>query len=429
MAPTKTRKKIPPETRSKPAESVGQTKASVSARGRRFTHEQKDHALRLIVSGMKRPAVAKVIGTTTESLRRWVRMAEEGGTIPEVPLATPRKSDEEDADVQVVESGQQPAVQAAPTAGASLYAPKDPGQGLSQMEQEAILELKKKHPSFGPAQIRAQLKRFRGWRISIKAIKRVLLANGYELVHRGSRPKGDEPIRFEAPRPNALWQIDYCELRLPEEKLHLLVAIDDFSRYMVGHALADSPSSQVATTTLLEAIARHGKPEKVRTDRGGAFVAKTEENDFARVLEAEDIDHIVGRSYHPQGGGKVESLIGTVRRELWDVEHFDDRHQAERRLAEFFAEYNHQRAHMGIDGLTPADRYHGRADRVLSAMNTVSRRRQMALSMQAQAGDPFEEMLGFGPEAPLEVLRLVLCDGVMELRFCGARVRLGKIES
>ena len=70
----------------------------------------------------------------------------------------------------------------------------------------------------------------------------------------------------------------------------------------------------------------------------------------------------MGRSYHPQGGGKVESLIGTVRRELWDVEHFDSRAEAERRLGEFLCDYNERRAHLGIDGLTPADRFFGRAE-------------------------------------------------------------------
>lgn len=280
----------------------------------------------------------------------------------------------------------------------------------------------------GPAQIRAQLKRFKGWRVSIKAIAKVLRDNGYELVHRGSRPQGASDHRFEAPRRNALWQMDFGEFRVAGEKLHLLVAVDDFSRYAVGHALSSSPSSAVATKVLREAMARHGKPEAVRTDRGGAFQAREEEGDFARVLEVELIDHIVGHSYHPQGGGKVESMIGTVRRELWDVEHFAGVGEAGRRVDEFIEEYNHARAHMGIDGLTPADRFFGRADRVLAAIDAISRGRQGAEAMALAKGAPFEEALGIRTGAPLEVLRLVIDDGQMELRFCGARVRLGMVE-
>ena len=103
-------------------------------------------------------------------------------------------------------------------------------------------------------------------------------------------------------------------------------------------------------------MARHGKPEAVRTDRGGAFVAYTKDGDFGRVLEAELVDHIVGRSYSPRGGGKVESAIGTLKRELWECFHFEDRCEAERRLSAWVDDYNHRRAHMGIDGLVPRRR-------------------------------------------------------------------------
>jgi hypothetical protein len=117
-----------------------------------------------------------------------------------------------------------------------------------------------------------------------------------------------------------------------------------------------------------------------------------------------------------------------VRRELWVVEHFGDVAEATERLASFFDEYNHGRAHMGIDGLTPADRFFGRADRVLAAIDGISRKRQGATAMALTDGAPFEEVLGIRTGAPLEVLRLVIVDGRMELRFCGARVSLGKIE-
>jgi transposase InsO family protein len=383
-------------------------------KGKRFTAEQRHHALVLVASGMERGKIANVVDTTTESIRRWVKAAEADGTMPRPPSSP----DVAEAD-EVASTATKP--------GKSPYTPKDPGQGLADYEEEAIVELKKKHPSYQPAQVRAQLKRFKGWRISIKAIKSVFNRNGLPLVHRGSRPEGPEPIRFEAPHRDALWQMDFAEMRIVGSKHHLLVALDDFSRFCVGHALCDSPSSEVAVQVLTQAIARHGKPEAVRTDRAGAFVANTHDGDFARVLETEMIDHIVGRPYHPQGGGKVESLIGTVRRELWDVEHFDDRASAERRLSEFIGDYNERRAHMGIDGLTPADRYFGKADRVLDAINAISRKRQGGLLQGSTS--VIEEVCGTATRAPVEVLRLCIVDGQMELRFCGARLPLGRINS
>ena len=397
-------------------EESRQTRRTSPLRGRRFNTEQREHALVLIASGgMTREKIASVVGTTTESLRRWVKQAEERGTLPVVPQAAAQAA-------TVGACGPEAIREEPPQSCRSPYVPRDPGQGLSEHEVAAILEYKQKHPSMGPAQIRAQLKRFKGWRISNKAIARVLRQHGYEFVHRGSRPQGPEPQRFEAPRRNALWQMDFTELRVGGERLHLLVVEDDFSRYVVGHDLVDSPESAVVVRVLELAIARHGLPEAVRSDRGGAFTG----GEFTGVLEAYLIDHIVGHSYHPQGGGKVESVIGTVKRELWEVEHFDSRAEASARLAEFFVHYNESRAHMGIDGLTPADRFFARADRVLSTIDAVSRKRQGVLA-RLPDGYGFEETLGVGTGAPMEVLRLLIVDGHMELRFCGARVLLGPV--
>ena len=400
-------------------------RADKGLQGRRFTEEQRQQALTLIAGGMPRTEVAARVGTTTESLRRWVAKAQANGTMPAGPTRTAAPALVDKKTQPVAAAVEADAKRATPR---SPYAPADPAQGLGEHEVAAILELKRKHPSMGPAQLRAQLKRFQGWRVSIKAIARVLRAHGYELVHRGAKPKGPEPVRFEAPRRNALWQADFCDVRVAGEKLCVLIIIDDFSRYAVGYAVADSPSSAVATEAMRQSIARHGKPEAVRTDRGGAFVAFSKESDFGRFLEAELIDHIVGRAYSPRGGGKVESAVGTLKRELWEVFHFEDRAEAERRLAQFFEQYNERRAHMGIDGLTPADRFFGRADRVLAALDAISRKRQGALALVSPTGGPVEELTFTGAGAPMEVLRLVLVDGVMELRFCGARVRLGRVE-
>jgi transposase InsO family protein len=383
--------------------------------GRRFTPAEKTKALKRIEAGKSRSEVAAQFGTTYETIRRWGKESQNDSGSPTVSQKPkPQNSKNENSATKEKQL--------------SIYAPTDPGHGLGDHEIDEILKYKKQHPSYGPAQIRAQLKRFKKWRISIKAIAKVLVENGYELVHRGSKPKGPEPTRFEAPRRNALWQLDYGELPISGQKLYVLIILDDFSRFVVSHTLADAPTSEVAVSTLKVAIARHGKPEAVRTDRGGAFIAFTKATAFGRYLEAELIDHIVGRPYKPQGGGKVEAAIGTLKRELWDVFHFEDRQQAVHKVATFFDDYNELRAHLGIDGLTPADRFFGRADKVLAAINAISRKRQGAQALLDRPGGMIEELTTTSQvTSPVEILRLVVTDGEMELRFCGARVKLGKI--
>jgi transposase InsO family protein len=275
----------------------------------------------------------------------------------------------------------------------------------------------------GPAQIRVQLKRFKGWRISVRAIARVLVQHGYELVHVRSAPKDIQVHRWEAPYRNSLWQADFVELRVGPERVSLLLILDDFSRYVVGHELFTEPSSEGVVEVMKRAIKKHGKPHSLYTDRGGAFLAWRNPSSLENFLEAELIDHHVGPSYRPQGRGKVESLAGTIQRELWNLVHFESVDQAREKVRDFLVWYNNSRAHMGLDGLTPADRFFGRWEEVKARMEALSRGRHQALA-------PTDRKVTVeipGPSGPTEVLRLVCLDGHVQLRFLGHRVDLGPV--
>jgi transposase-like protein len=164
-------------TRKVTKRAAAPARSEVAPQGRRFDDAQKQHAVVLVASGVSRVQVAATIGTTTESLRRWVREATTAGTMPAPPVA-------KKASTPPAQQASRPAREKAP------YAPADPAQGLSDPEVAAILEWKKKHPSMGPAQLRAQLKRFMGWRLSIKAIARVLRGHGLRAgAHQGA-PRG-----------------------------------------------------------------------------------------------------------------------------------------------------------------------------------------------------------------------------------------------
>jgi transposase InsO family protein len=392
-------------------------------RAKRFTSEQHEHALTLVVGGMLREAVAAEVGCTTESLRRWYKAAEAGGRLPVLPAAPKSAPGGRVAAAPVSAPAEVGAAERGPTTSS---APKDPGSGLAEYEVAAILELKQKHASMGPAQLRAQLKRWKGWRVSTKAIARVLKRAGYALVHRGSRPADEPPpVRFEAPHRNALWQCDFKELRVGPEERYLLLFEDDFSRFVVGYSFNERPTTEVAVATFKEAMRRHGKPERIYSDRGSAFTAWRDITDFETYLESLEIDHSLRRAHHPRGGGKVEALVGTVERELWHTTHFESLDEALEGLRRFIDEYNHRRAHLGIGGLVPADRFYGRWPEVAAEIDAVSRRRQGALAIGQ------DRRLYHEPVAPGDrtlVLELVFVGDEAELRLCGRRVRLGRIE-
>lgn len=393
----------------------GKSRQPTPAKSNRFSAEQHAEALKLVADGKKtRIEIADSIGCTTESLRRWINAngrSSTNGVAKTNGIAT--KAEVPTAVVSVEPKGMS-------------SAPHDPGSGLGEHEIKTILDYKRKHPSMGPAQIRAQLKRFLGWRVSVRAIARVLHKAGFPKVHRKGRPVGEEnPGSFEAPHRNALWQLDFKDLRVGSEKRWLLIIEDDFSRFVVGHVFAEGPTSEVVVAAIREAIRLHGKPERIYTDRGSAFTAWRDVTACEVFLDEQLIDHSLRASHRPQGGGKIESVVDTVQRELWEIVHFDSVAEAERAIAKFFVEYNHQRAHMGIGSLVPADRFYGRWPEVVAEMDAVSRRRQGALALRLDRR-LFVESPTAGDRAV--ALQLVLVGDQAELHVFGRRIILGRVE-
>lgn len=385
----------------------------------------RKHALGLVASGVKPGEAARLVGVSYEAIRLWRKAA---GVITKPVAAAPAASTADVSSADEIEIDLPDGVAPGSTMLPAGTVPRlrDTAHGLSVIEQAGILELKQRHPSMGPAQIRIQLKRFNGWRLSVRAIARLLKQKGYALVHVASAPKGQTIQRFEAPHRNALWQMDFVELRVGPERVSLLLVIDDFSRFCVAHELLTEATSEAVVEIVKKAIHQHGKPEAVYTDRGSQFLAWRESSSLENFLEQQLIDHHVGTAYHPQGRGKVESLAGTIQRELWQVVHFSSVDEARARTATFFGWYNEKRAHMGIDGLTPADRYFGRWEAVKAQVDAVSRGRQLTLA--GTASDRLtEEVTPAG--GPAEVLRLMCIEGRMELRFLGHRVNLGPVEA
>ena len=201
---------------------------------------------------------------------------------------------------------------------------------------------------------------------------------------------------------------------------------DDFSRFVVGHVLADGPTSEVVVATIRDAIRLHGKPERVYTDRGAAFTAWRDVTSCEVFLDEQLIDHSLRTAHRPQGGGKIEAVIQTVQRELWEVVHFESVADAELALVRFFADYNHRRAHLGIGSLVPADRFYGRWPEVVAEMDAVSRRRQGALALQ------LDRRLFIEPPAAGErvvALQLIVVGDQAELHLGGRRIVLGRVEA
>ncbi len=193
----------------------------------------------------------------------------------------------------------------------------------------------------------------------------------------------------------------------------LIDILDDYSRFVVGHGLFRQVTAEHAISVLTQAIDHHGKPERVLTDRGREFHAWRGTSAFTQFLEDEMIEHSLARPHHPQTCGKVEAVHGTLEKELLGRVQLDSFSHARRELARYFEHYNFERTHMGIGGVTPADRYFARVKKGLATL---------------EAGAPSLDRDGEPHRLPGErpvVLQLALVDSRLELWFAGKKVELG----
>jgi putative transposase len=242
---------------------------------------------------------------------------------------------------------------------------KPPRIQVPEAIQKQVLSVWRNNRGFGPSQIHNQLRRV-GVRCDTKTIRKILGAHGYSPPAL-KPPRRSEVRRFEASRPLELVQMDVLQFHVHAQRLYLILALDDHSRFIVGWALLQRETMDDTIACLEEAIRRYGKPEAVLTDRGAVFHTWSGIGQFDRVLEAYGIDHLLSAPHHPMTLGKVEAVNKNIQKELIDRVEFRNYLDAKEQIGRWVDEYNHQRTHQGLGGvLVPADRFYGRADRVLA---------------------------------------------------------------
>lgn len=275
-------------------------------------------------------------------------------------------------------------------------------QAIEQQRDREILGEWRTHPGLGPSQIRNQLRR-RGVRVSVTTARRVMEDAGYRPP-KVKREPHDE--RFEAVRPNHLWHLDFVHRNIHQASTFTLILIDDCARFVTGHGVDDAERAEMVIHTFEEAVARHGKPERVMHDRGSAFWSWRGISRFTALLTELGIDQVVAE--HKEHNGKVEVFNANLHKELFDRYRFYDLAEMKRRLAAHLHWYNHARTHHALGGLlVPADRFYGRAEEVLARIEAGGHR----------DGDDLELR-----ERCLELFKVVSKNGVPEVWLLGQRL-------
>ena len=160
----------------------------------------------------------------------------------------------------------------------------------------------------------------------IRAESDLNIATIYRFINkenlRTAHIEQEDRRKFEAESPNDLWQSDAMHgppayIHGVRKKTYLIIILDDNSRMIMQAAFYNSEMVENFEDALKKSVEKWGLPQKLYTDNGGCFRA----HHLEFVCAALGISLRHARPYKPQGKGKVERCIRTVRQEFMpDIE-------------------------------------------------------------------------------------------------------------
>lgn len=155
---------------------------------------------------------------------------------------------------------------------------------------------------------------------------------------------------FRARKPNEMWQIDLKgPCLIGDRRRHLLVVIDDHSRYLVLVEILERIKAEDVIAVLERVLKRRKLPKLILSDNGPQF-----KEEFAEWCRRRGIEVEHTPPHYPQSKGKVERCIRNINEEFLRLNRFIE--DVPSALKQFVRWHNNERFHTGI-GAFPADVY------------------------------------------------------------------------
>jgi transposase InsO family protein len=209
---------------------------------------------------------------------------------------------------------------------------------------------------------------------SIRTMYRLLAEQSESHERRAQRgPMTHAMPTLRATGPNQVWTWDITKLRgpIPGVFYFLYMAIDLFSRMVVGWMLAERESAAHAEQLFADTIGRHGVLPgalTIHADRGSPMRS----DGLAQLLAVLGVARSFSRPHVSDDNAFSEAQFKTLKYQPDYPDQFGSPSHGRAYCQEFIGWFNEHHAHSGIALYTPADVYYGRVEEVAT-------RRQIAL--------------------------------------------------
>ena len=129
----------------------------------------------------------------------------------------------------------------------------------------------------------------------------------------------------------------------------MLTVLDEYTRQALCVEVQDKMNSDDVLKVIHQLLMKHGKPEFIRSDNGGEFVAEHLQ-EWLRKVGITPIQIYPGS---PWENGYNERFNGILRHEVLNAEWFHSVKQAKVVINTWLKEYNHIRPHHALRMRTP----------------------------------------------------------------------------
>jgi transposase InsO family protein len=225
--------------------------------------------------------------------------------------------------------------------------------------ESAVLELRKRHPAWGPRKLKRRLEDLGMEGLPARSTVGVILRrHGAIDAQEGLKHQGWQ--RFERSRANELWQMDFKgDFALSRGgRCYPLPIIDDHSRFVMGIFACGDQQEKTVRARLEAVFERYGLPEELLCDNGTPWAGYGGEWTRLGVwLLRHGVRLFHGRPYHPQTQGKQERFNRTLEAEVLRRQDLRDLPQAQKEFERWRAIYNFERPHEALGLEVPARRY------------------------------------------------------------------------
>jgi putative transposase len=233
------------------------------------------------------------------------------------------------------------------------YTPKLAGE--NEVIADWLTRLTNNHRAWGFGLCFLYLRNVKGFLWNHKRVYRL-----YREQELNLRIKPRRRLVREVPQPlqvpdaiNQVWSMDFMHDQLGDGRaIRLFNVIDDFNRQALGMEVDLSLPSARVIRTLEQIIAWRGKPAVIRSDNGPEYISDI----FVRWAEAQGITLRYTQPGNPQQNAYVERFNRTVRYEWLSQYVWHKLEEVQDHATEWCWQYNHERPHMALGGITPIQR-------------------------------------------------------------------------